>query len=645
MCNRNLLLQEGLIGGWKVPESMDQGGVTLSTDERVRQAVERRRNAQQQKGGTSTGSHAGNGDEEGGPANGKRRAAATDGASRSITAETGGSAAIDRAEGFDPVGGASGYERQSATEAEQLLERLPGDFERIKADEARRRQMALEARGASPPQVRGEGNGLLAKKPRYLNAPAAVAQREALARDREEAQRQFQKQPVPGPRAASTTGASTVPATATAAAVGSSAWFARRAASMASLNALVAPTSLDGASQSRRSSRGSVSIGRRRIRNRVGTDAAAPADTSSNGAAVYDTMVSFNGGTRPRIATQQDSGVRTLYEKRQSSQENRRDSGNDRSSSSSGAGRMLSRRQSDHETYGGSDEEDQAVPWGERSFAAEKHWRPVLQIRQQQRKAKALLSVLEESGWSLSACQRNCDKETAAVVVAHWHAAGMGGRSLVPPPAATLPWPVSSTAAIGVEGHASAAALGGANPLLRTKIPRVPKKTKEQREMERQAEQQAQVVREKEDQQKAREKHLVLEQQRSQHRQDSVLPGDCTSRNPGSTAGRPSDGAEAGGASANIMAAEAFLTRMQYTPLGDALVSRDKIETRRDTERGRERKQPQKDSVTVKGHAIDALSAVVKPVLKRYYKSKAITSADDFKHLCAIYRKSIRLFR
>ena len=627
---------------------MDQDGVTLSTDERVRQAVERRRNAQQQKGSTgatSTNSQAGN-EHEDGPAHWKRHAAAIDEASNSITAdnETGGSAATDRAEGFGPVGGVSGYERQAATEAEQLLERLPGEFERIKADEARRRRMALEARGASPQQVRAEASSgdsrVLAKKPRYLDAPAAVAQREALARDRSEAQRQFQKQPVPSPRAVSTTSASTatVTATASAVAVGSSAWFARRAASMASLNALIAPTNSVGASQSRRNSRGSVSIGRRRNQNLVGTDAAAPAVTSSNGAALYDT----NCGTRRHVTNQQDSGVRALYHKRQPSQEIRRDSGNVRSSNSSSAGHMLSRRHSDHQTYGDSDKEDQVLPWGERSIAAEKHWRPVLQIRQQQRKAKALLSVLEESGWSLSECQKNCDKATAAVVVAHWHAAGMGGRSLVPPPAATLPWPVSSTATIGVEGRASAALLGGANPLLRNKIPRVPKKVKEQREMERHAEQQAQVVREEEDQQRAREKHLLLEQQVSQHRKEqrqqeeqAVLRGDYTSRDLGSTV---SDGAEAGGARTNAMAAEAFLTRMQYTSLGDALVSQDKIESRRDTERGSERTQTHKDSVTVKSHAIDALSAVVKPVLKRYYKSKAISSADDFKHLCAISR-------
>jgi hypothetical protein len=36
----------------------------------------------------------------------------------------------------------------------------------------------------------------------------------------------------------------------------------------------------------------------------------------------------------------------------------------------------------------------------------------------------------------------------------------------------------------------------------------------------------------------------------------------------------------------------------------------------------------------MKGHAIDALSNVVISVMERYYKSKAITSKDDFKHLC-----------
>ena len=34
------------------------------------------------------------------------------------------------------------------------------------------------------------------------------------------------------------------------------------------------------------------------------------------------------------------------------------------------------------------------------------------------------------------------------------------------------------------------------------------------------------------------------------------------------------------------------------------------------------------------GHAIDAISRIVKDELKQYFKAEAITSVEDFKHLC-----------
>ena len=91
---------------------------------------------------------------------------------------------------------------------------------------------------------------------------------------------------------------------------------------------------------------------------------------------------------------------------------------------------------------------------------------------------------------------------------------------------------------------------------------------------------------------------------------------------------RPGDKPAIEVASANATAAEAFLNRMP--PVGEPTTSEDI------TKHKHQQKQRQKESVAVKSHAIDALSAVVKPALKRYYKSKAISSAADFKHLCVI---------
>ncbi len=614
--HRNLLLQEGLIGGWGVPESMNQGGVTLSTDDRVRQAVERRRlqHAQQQKAQTGVSvSTAGSiaGGKRSGPSNQNLQGAMTDGSlgsnERNVV-ETGGSASGTAGDSVS----SSKMETHAATEAEELLKQLPGDFERIKANEARRRRVAVEARGASP------------KKPRYLNAPAAVAQREALVRDREEAQRQFQKsqqtqspQNASGTSTASCAGASSAPVSSVS--VGSSLWFAKRAASMASLNALIAPKNSDGATQSHRSPWGSVSIGRRRNRKCTGPDVSAQAEVptvaSSNGAMRSNTVGHQNSAAAERLGIGQNGGVRALYEKRKSLRENDSD---DSHLSRSATSHTPGARPDHHETNDDSGEDDEAMPRRARSFAAEQHWRPVLQIRQRQRKAKTLLSVLEETGWSLGALQRNCDKSMAAVVVSQWHAAGMGGRSLVPPPAATLPWPVASTVTSGINGHDVGGVLGGATSLLRNKIPRVPKKTTEQRDMERRAEQQARAVREREEQQRAREKHQALEEHRSQHQdQHQQQAGKMVGDSPVS---QPTDRTETGSAGANAIAAEAFLSRMQPTSPGQPAVSQDNTERK-------PQQQSQKHGAVVKvrGHAIDALSAVVKPALKRYYKSKAIT--------------------
>jgi type II secretory pathway pseudopilin PulG len=150
--------------------------------------------------------------------------------------------------------------------------------------------------------------------------------------------------------------------------------------------------------------------------------------------------------------------------------------------------------------------------------------------------------------------------------------------------------------------------------------------------MERRAEQQARAVREREEQQRAREKHQALEEHRSQHQdQHQQQAGKMVGDSPVS---QPTDQTETGSAGANAIAAEAFLSRMQPTSPGQPAVSQDNTERK-------PQQQSQKHGAVVKvrGHAIDALSAVVKPALKRYYKSKAITSADDFKHLYAMKAK------
>ena len=132
----------------------------------------------------------------------------------------------------------------------------------------------------------------------------------------------------------------------------------------------------------------------------------------------------------------------------------------------------------------------------------------------------------------------------------------------------------------------------------------------------------------KEEQERARITHRELEEHCFQQQHAGNL-----------TAGQPTDEPGTGSANANVLAAEAFLSRMQPTSPAEPAASQDEKRLKpqyHHQEQHQQQSRSKKHGAVVKGHAIDALSAAVKPALKRYYKSKAISSADDFKHLYAM---------
>ena len=413
----------------QVPDSMDQQGVTMSTDARVQQAVERRR--ARASGGVdlpaSTPAERGSAP----PAS-----AADQGISRlSRRSSYGGSSAGSEVHEVDeePPEGAS---------EEQLLEQLPGAFERMKTDEARRRRVAIEARGAAGPPA----------QKRARSAPAvAVAQRQALAQERLDAQKQFQQKPAA--TSARSDAADRGPG------VGSAQWFARRAASMASLHALVAPASAAASAQPRAGRHASVSIGRRRNKTRVIdvldkvagwsiADAEPPATMADPPAPLDDSVTDVSWQAAQRLGVGQGGGVRALYESRREE-------------------RDLQRTRESQASRG----EDEDGEWadggnftGSQSFASQKHWRPTLEARQRQRKAKQLLSELQEV-WSVDGMKERGDGTYA---ISQFRSAV--ATSLVPPPASTLPWPTVSLSS-------QATTIPAGKVPKKTKIPKVPKKS------------------------------------------------------------------------------------------------------------------------------------------------------------------------
>ena len=243
---------------------------------------------------------------------------------------------------------------------------------------------------------------------------------------------------------------------------------------MASLHALVDPAFAAGAPAATQP-RGlngrhtSVSIGRRRSKSSASAavsgldkvagwsiaDAEPPATVADPPSPVDDSVGDVGWQAAQRLGVGEGGGVRALYESRREERDLQRTR-----EFRAARGEDLDRSADEDGEW-----EDRPPAVASQSFASQKHWQPTLEARQKQRKAKQLLSELQEV-WSFDGMRARGD---GAFALSQLRSAV--ATSLVPPPASTLPWP-----SVSVSNQAVSSLPAGKVPS-KKQMPKVPKKS------------------------------------------------------------------------------------------------------------------------------------------------------------------------
>ena len=512
---RNLLLQERLIGSGNVPAGMGKvGTVSLSTDERVQQAVAMRRS---------------------------RSAGAAEARIRATDAPAGATP-----QAAAPAGSSDGDATAPDPEAgpQQLLADLPAAFRKMRSDAARRARMSTEARGAPSASARADAK----QRRRQSDGPSpAKAGGDHAGQN--------------GPKRES---------------VGSAKWFASRAASMASLNALVGPPQSEEESDSAQRDDG-PGTGQR--------SAAVPPDARGE----------RKGPSPSRSRQVYAPPSRVQAERFRQERAERADVELQRAGREAGT-----------------------------STAGERHWRPSVKVRRQQRRTEALLGSLEES-WNMA-------RPSASIPVAATFSGALA-ISLVPPPAATLPWPHVQPERAGSDVPNATERPKQAS---RMRIPKKPRPAPKAEGAGTGARSTEATAADNKAGAQADEPTVIP----PPPAQAAAAPIRFVMPPPATDPIRfvmPTDPARQNGSAHN---ADAFLSKVlpQGPPVAPAQPTvHDSAEGAPAADQAPPKKQrkekKRKASLPMSGHAIDAISRIVRHQLGVFYKAKQIRSAEDFKHL------------